>query len=181
MNNGKVLALRFSIFWHVTPCSPLNVNGRFGGTFHLHLKGRRKIPWFPPVFTLVSCLVYSSNLKMEAKCIFRNVDWHPTDCTALYNHKTDFFKAKWCSGDAVPLILKLGIRCKYSASSSGCFTPGESNLGCWITEWVLPLYRRDAHPPECSVTLVTVCETMTTSHKFLPWRWSKLWYIVRQW
>jgi hypothetical protein len=27
-------------FWDITPCSPLSVNRRFGGTYRLHLQGR---------------------------------------------------------------------------------------------------------------------------------------------
>jgi hypothetical protein len=30
-----------SIFWDLTPCSPLKVNRRFGGTFRFHVQGRR--------------------------------------------------------------------------------------------------------------------------------------------
>jgi hypothetical protein len=37
-NVGEVKA---SIFWDITPCSPLKVNRRFGRTCHLHLQGRR--------------------------------------------------------------------------------------------------------------------------------------------
>jgi hypothetical protein len=29
------------IFWDVTPCSLLSCNRRFGGTYRLHLQGRR--------------------------------------------------------------------------------------------------------------------------------------------
>jgi hypothetical protein len=29
------------IFWDMTPCSPLSANRRFGGTYRLHLQGRR--------------------------------------------------------------------------------------------------------------------------------------------
>jgi hypothetical protein len=28
-----------TIFWDITPCSPLKVNRRFGGTYRLHLQG----------------------------------------------------------------------------------------------------------------------------------------------
>jgi hypothetical protein len=28
-----------TIFWNITPCSPLKVNRRFGRTYHLHLQG----------------------------------------------------------------------------------------------------------------------------------------------
>jgi hypothetical protein len=31
----------FSNWWYITPCSPLKVNGRFRGTRHIHLQGRR--------------------------------------------------------------------------------------------------------------------------------------------
>jgi hypothetical protein len=30
-----------TIFWDITPCSPLSVNRRFGGTYRLHIQGRR--------------------------------------------------------------------------------------------------------------------------------------------
>jgi hypothetical protein len=30
---------RNTIFWNITPCSPLKVNRRFGGTYRLHLQG----------------------------------------------------------------------------------------------------------------------------------------------
>jgi hypothetical protein len=30
-----------TIFWDITPCSPLKVNRRFGGTYRLHLQGRK--------------------------------------------------------------------------------------------------------------------------------------------
>jgi hypothetical protein len=62
-----------SIFWDITPCSQLKVNRRFGGTYRLSLQSRRicqarNQESLPHVFTLVSCLAYSSTLKMEATC-----------------------------------------------------------------------------------------------------------------
>jgi hypothetical protein len=30
-----------TIFWDITPCIPLSVNRRFGGTYRLHLQGRK--------------------------------------------------------------------------------------------------------------------------------------------
>jgi hypothetical protein len=33
--------MKSSVFWDTTLCSPLKVNGRFGGTSRLHLQGRR--------------------------------------------------------------------------------------------------------------------------------------------
>jgi hypothetical protein len=53
-------------FWDITPCSPLKVNRRFGGTHRLHLQYRRikeTKPCLPPAFTHVFCLSYSSTLK----------------------------------------------------------------------------------------------------------------------
>jgi hypothetical protein len=35
------VALNSTIFWDITPCSPLNFNLRFGETYRLHLQGRR--------------------------------------------------------------------------------------------------------------------------------------------
>jgi hypothetical protein len=32
--------MKSPIFWDITPCRPLKVNWRFGGTFRLHLEGR---------------------------------------------------------------------------------------------------------------------------------------------
>jgi hypothetical protein len=37
------VALKNTIFWDIRPCSPLSVNRRFGGTYRLHLQGRRKL------------------------------------------------------------------------------------------------------------------------------------------
>jgi hypothetical protein len=33
--------MKRTIFWDITPCSPLSVHRRFGGTCRLHLQGRR--------------------------------------------------------------------------------------------------------------------------------------------
>jgi hypothetical protein len=83
--------IKSTIFWDITPCSPLNVNRRFGGTYRLHLQGRRILSYgrasrnwvtFPSCFLynpkflladcsachLVSCLSYSLTLKMEQLC-----------------------------------------------------------------------------------------------------------------
>jgi hypothetical protein len=35
------IRLRSSVFWDITPCSPLKVNQNFGGTCRLHLQGRK--------------------------------------------------------------------------------------------------------------------------------------------
>jgi hypothetical protein len=33
--------LKSTIFWDMTPCSPYSCTRRFGGTYRLHLQGRR--------------------------------------------------------------------------------------------------------------------------------------------
>jgi hypothetical protein len=35
------VVMKITIFWDIMLCSPLNVNRHFGGTYHLHLQGRR--------------------------------------------------------------------------------------------------------------------------------------------
>jgi hypothetical protein len=37
------VVMKSTIFWDITPCSPLSVNRRFGGTYRLHLQGRKNI------------------------------------------------------------------------------------------------------------------------------------------
>jgi hypothetical protein len=66
--------LKSTIFCDITPCSPLKVNRRFGGTYRLNLQGRRmsrarnqrESRYKAGAFTLVSCSTYYSTLKMEA-------------------------------------------------------------------------------------------------------------------
>jgi hypothetical protein len=36
----KAVFMKSTIFWDITPCSPLEVNRRFGGTYSRHLQGR---------------------------------------------------------------------------------------------------------------------------------------------
>jgi hypothetical protein len=42
------VVMKSSIFWDITPCSPLKVNQRFGGTYRLHLQCRYRLlsRWF---------------------------------------------------------------------------------------------------------------------------------------
>jgi hypothetical protein len=66
--------MKSSVFWDITQCSPLKVNRRFGVTCLLHLQGKRQarhqheVTLFATSFMLVSCLSYSSTLKMEVTC-----------------------------------------------------------------------------------------------------------------
>jgi hypothetical protein len=36
-----VVVMKDTIFWDITPCSPLKVNRSFGGKYRLHLQGRK--------------------------------------------------------------------------------------------------------------------------------------------
>jgi hypothetical protein len=60
--------LKSIIFWDLTPCSPLNVNRRFGGTYRLHLQGRKISSACHLLSRCFFCSTYSSTLKMEAIC-----------------------------------------------------------------------------------------------------------------
>jgi hypothetical protein len=46
-----VTLLKSTIFWDITPCSPLSVNRRFGGTYRLHLQGRPQYGLYKTEFT----------------------------------------------------------------------------------------------------------------------------------
>jgi hypothetical protein len=50
--------MKSSVFWDITPFSPLKVNRRSGGTCRLHSQGRR---------IMISCSAYSSTPRIEAK------------------------------------------------------------------------------------------------------------------
>jgi hypothetical protein len=37
------VVMKSTVFWDITPCSPLSVKRRFGGKYRLHLHGRRNV------------------------------------------------------------------------------------------------------------------------------------------
>jgi hypothetical protein len=57
--------MKCSAVWDITLCSPLKLIRSFARVFRFHFQGRRISQ---AVFTLLSCLAYFSNLKMEATC-----------------------------------------------------------------------------------------------------------------
>jgi hypothetical protein len=72
--------MKSSVFWDITPCSPLKVNRRFGGTYGLHIQGP-KLSQARNQREAGSkqsyCLAYSSTLKMEATCSSEtSIDFH---------------------------------------------------------------------------------------------------------
>jgi hypothetical protein len=66
--------MKSTIFWDITPCIPLSVNRRLGGTNRLNLKGRKIKRWTKPArnqvtsLQVVSCSAIFFTLKMEAIC-----------------------------------------------------------------------------------------------------------------
>jgi hypothetical protein len=68
------VVMKSTIFWDITPCSLLSVNRRFGGTYRLHLQGRRntffRVEEIRSRNHLLACWflagLISSTLKMEA-------------------------------------------------------------------------------------------------------------------
>jgi hypothetical protein len=96
-----------STFWDITPCSPVKLNQRFGGRLDA-------------CFMLVSCLAYSSTLKMEVTCSSgMSVDFHhntwryiPEDRT-LQSHCCENLKSCICLMLASGGMITNGEKCQY--------------------------------------------------------------------
>jgi hypothetical protein len=72
------MATRSSVFWNITPCSPIKAKRRFGGTFCFHPQSRR-----------ISRARNQHERRWQVillteTCRFRNVARLSTDYTALY-------------------------------------------------------------------------------------------------
>jgi hypothetical protein len=103
---GKPERNKSAIFWNITPCSPLSVNRRFGGTYRLHLQGLKNKLSNHSACHLLSrwflAEVIFSTLKMEAICSSEtSVDtqlttrrYFPEDGT-LHNHRCENLKSYW--------------------------------------------------------------------------------------
>jgi hypothetical protein len=57
--------MKCTVFWDITPCSPLKVDRRFGGSYRLHLQGP----------------IIRARYLRESRW---QTGWFTTDCTALY-------------------------------------------------------------------------------------------------
>jgi hypothetical protein len=59
------------IFWHITPCKPIEVTNISGkhvtAIFKVEEEAGSKQGYVATCFILVSCLAYSSHLKMEIR------------------------------------------------------------------------------------------------------------------
>jgi hypothetical protein len=67
------VVMKSTIFWDITPCSPLKVNRRFGGIHRLH-QG----------FHAGFLLGLFSEPEEGGDMFLRNFSWLSTDCSALY-------------------------------------------------------------------------------------------------
>jgi hypothetical protein len=86
--------MNITVFWDVTPCSPLSVNRRFGGTYRLHLQDRKNKLSKHSAFKLVSCWTYFFDPEDGGDIFLRNIGWHWTDYTASYPRRwysSDFY------------------------------------------------------------------------------------------
>jgi hypothetical protein len=73
-----------AIYWGIAPCSPY-VNDRFGGTYHLHLQGRKSAQQETSVQQVTGWFLVRLIFDPEdlGDMFLRNVCSH-TDYTALY-------------------------------------------------------------------------------------------------
>jgi hypothetical protein len=78
--------MKSTIFWDITPCSQLSVNRRFGGTYSLHLQGR-KISWARKTSVKACGKQNFFDPEDVGDMFLRNVGWHSTDYTALHPRK----------------------------------------------------------------------------------------------
>jgi hypothetical protein len=122
--------VKSSIFWGIMLCSPLKIDRRFGGTYRLFLQGRRisqrgnqnvvNVALLATCFTLLSCLSYSSTLKMEALCSsetsieFQRTTWrYIREERTLYNHRCENLNS--CYGVGLGFIfLAVVLRSSFS-------------------------------------------------------------------
>jgi hypothetical protein len=84
------VVMKSTIFWDITPCSPLSIHRRFGGTYRFHLQGRKNKFSNKPAWKQVASSFHAGlllNLFFDPEdggnMFLRNVGWPSTDYTAL--------------------------------------------------------------------------------------------------
>jgi hypothetical protein len=70
---AQLNVLKSIMFWDMTPGSPLSVNRRFGGTYHLHFQGRRN----------------KFSKKPARKQVARTTRRHIPEHDTLHNHRCE--------------------------------------------------------------------------------------------
>jgi hypothetical protein len=117
---------RSTIFWDITPCSPLWVNWRFRGTYHFHLQGKKLSFCFlyNPEFWLVdysACHLLSRCFL--AQLIFRPWIWrryvplkrqstlnglHSVTSQKMVLFKTQILQRLWSCGMWLHVVWQMG-------------------------------------------------------------------------
>jgi hypothetical protein len=80
--------IKSSVFWDITPCSQLEVNRRFGGTYRLHFQGWRISR------ALLSSACFVQVYDDGAHLFLRNAGWLSMDYMALYPGRQIFLSRK---------------------------------------------------------------------------------------
>jgi hypothetical protein len=82
--SDSVVAMKNCIFWDITSCNPLKVNGRFGGKCGPHLQERKisEVRNQHEECSKITYLTYSSTLNMEVIYLSkRRLSYVPQDGT----------------------------------------------------------------------------------------------------
>jgi hypothetical protein len=85
------VVMKSSIFWDITPCSPVKVNPRFGGKY-FHLQDRR-ISLLATCFHDGFLLNLFFQLEDGGDIFLRNVCWLSTNYKGVISQKTEPFKS----------------------------------------------------------------------------------------
>jgi hypothetical protein len=89
--------LKNATFWYITPCCPLNVNRRFGGTYRVHLQGQeisrarnqRESRWQAELHLKMEP-IRSSETSVAFQHITRR---HSPEDSTLHNHRCEILKS----------------------------------------------------------------------------------------
>jgi hypothetical protein len=151
--------MKSSILWDITSCSPLRVNWLFGGTYRLHLQGRRiSLPLSVTLFH-VGFLLYLVFDPEDGDLFLRNVGWHSTDYTeerTIEGKQSHCFVSSY-SGESSLQNCGVGVKWK---RKEGLLTSGPLES---LTE-----LRLDIHPKSsCSLKQQKILETISKQ----PHRW----------
>jgi hypothetical protein len=92
--------MKSTIFWDITPCSPLSIKRRFGGTYRLHLQDRKNKLSKKPATCFHAGFLLSLFFLMEAICSSETSvntqrtarRYIPEDGT-FHNHRFESFKS----------------------------------------------------------------------------------------
>jgi hypothetical protein len=146
------VVLKSIIFWDMTPCSTLSFNRRFGGTYRLHLQGRRIVQaachllarWFAELFL---------DPEDGGDTFLRNVGYNSTDYTASYvrrwysscvwKFKSNCSISRYISETSKRISIKLNIENLHWYQEnliSVCIDPIQP-LFKWSSNQILPIFR----------------------------------------